>query len=325
MKISRSAWSLLAVGLFILCVAGSRAFAGSPFYLTVEKSFANTEKPQLRLDYTNSQKPMLVRVLRPKSLERFLDGQFQISRSYEQPLSELNPGYFFITGLNEMESPLKTFREMLNMDFRKSFNDTSFRKAILDAAKGDLATPPEQVIHGAPAGFTLVREYFVDLEYGGKGVSDLGWWFGESAWQEDRYKIRKITLDPLPDGVYQLQVVQGKTEAQCLMQVSSLSVQVKQSSEQLLVRVVNRELEPVAGAAVSYRDGRGKWLDIGNKTNEFGEVSFAKQGREPGREAGDQGGDPRQAAGPGQYRLFAHHRQGQFGLYRYRPTYFQAR
>jgi alpha-2-macroglobulin len=69
--------------------------------------------------------------------------------------------------------------------------------------------------------------------------------------------------------------VQGKTEAQCLMQVSSLAVQVKQSSEQLVVRVINRALDPVAGAVVSYRDGRGKWRQLGQKTNTFGEIAFS--------------------------------------------------
>ncbi len=80
MRISRSVWSLLAVGLCLLGGAWSLAHAGSPFYLTVEKSFANSEKPLVRLDYTVTEKPMLLRVIRPKNLERFLDGQFQISR-----------------------------------------------------------------------------------------------------------------------------------------------------------------------------------------------------------------------------------------------------
>ena len=59
------------------------------------------------------------------------------------------------------------------------------------------------------------------------------------------------------------------------MQVSSLAVQVKQSTEQLVVRAINRELDPVAGAVVSYRDGRGKWIQLAQKTNEFGEVAFS--------------------------------------------------
>ena len=107
-----------------------------------------------------------------------------------------------------------------------------------------------------------MRDTFIDLKYLGTAVNDLGWWFGENAWHEDRYKIRKIDLDPLPDGVYLIQAVQGKTEAQCLMQVSSLSVQVKQSTAQLVVRVIDRGLTPVSGAGVSFRDGRGKWIGL---------------------------------------------------------------
>ena len=274
MKVGRYCCHLLAMVLALGALGASPAFAGSPFYLTVARSFANTEKPELRLDYTTTNQPMLIRVLRPKDLERFLDGQLQISRSYEEPTTELNPGHYVVTGLNKVESPLKTFRDMLDVEFRKSFKDTAFNKAIRDTSKGDVASPPAQIIQGPPAGFTLVREYYLDLQFGGEAVSDLGWWFADSAWREDLYKIRKVTLDPLPDGVYLVQAVQAKTEAQCLMQVSSLAVQVKQSSEQLVVRAITRELEPVAGAAVSYRDGRGKWFQLDQKTNEFGEVTF---------------------------------------------------
>jgi alpha-2-macroglobulin len=115
MKVGRFSYPLLTVFLLLWIFTVSRAFAGSPFYLTAERSFSNTEKPQLRLDYTTTKKPMVVRVLRPKNLERFLDGQFQISRSYEEPMTELNPGHYFVTGLNKVESPLKTFREMLSL------------------------------------------------------------------------------------------------------------------------------------------------------------------------------------------------------------------
>ena len=228
MKINRSVCFISAVGLLASALAFTKAFAGSPFYLTVEKSFSSSEKPEVRLDYADSSKPLSVRVLRPKSLERFLDGQLHISRSYEQPVSELNPGHYFVKGLNKVESPLKSFREMLDGDFRKSFHDTSFNKAIRDTAKGDLASTPEEVIQRPPAELTVVRELFVDLQFGGASANDLGWWLAGNTWEEDRYKIRKITLDPLPDGVYLIQAVQGKTEAQCLMQVSSLAVQVKQ-------------------------------------------------------------------------------------------------
>ncbi len=266
---------LLAAVFSLLVLSVPPAFAGSPFYLTVERSFSTAEKPQIRLDYTSTDKPMLVRILRPENLERFLDGQLQISRSYEQPVTELNPGHYFITGLNKMESPLKVTRNMLDPKFRKNFNDTAFSKAIQDTTPGQVALPPEEIMHGPPRGFSVVRDTFIDLKYMGTAVNDLGWWFGEKAWSEDRYKIRKITLDPLPDGVYLIQAVQGKTEAQCLMQVSSLSVQVKQSTEQLVVRVIDRQLNPVAGAAVSFRDGRGKWVSLNKKTDQAGEIAFS--------------------------------------------------
>jgi len=272
----------LSLACFILVLttlcAVSPLLAGSAFYLTVERSFSTTEKPRIRIDYTNSDKPMIVRVLRPKSLEQLLEGQFQISRSYEEPLSELNLGHYFVKGLNRVESPLMTFRGMLDPEFRKIFRDTPLHDSIIPGRKGPLALPPDKILHGPPSGYEIVREYYPDLQQGGTNVTDPGWWFNEGYWSEDRYKIRQLELETLPDGVYLVQGVQGVAEAQCLMQVSSLSVQVKQSSEQLLVRVVDRELNPIAGAAVSYRDSRGKWVPFGKDTDQFGETALTTPG-----------------------------------------------
>ncbi len=270
--------AMSAALLVSLCLALPVAQSGSPFYLTVERSFSNTEKPRLRLDYTDPARPILLRVLRPQNVERFLDGQLHISRSYEQPLSELNPGHYVVRGINRAESPLRGLRDMLDPGFRKTLQGTSFNRAIVETTSGELASPPQQVIHNAPAGFSTVREDYLDLQFGGKGTRDLGWWFGDSALREDQYKIRWIELDPLSDGLYLVQAVQGKAEAQCLLQVSSLSVQVKQSSEQLAVRIVTRTQEPVAEAAVSYRDGRGKWIFLDRKTDARGEVVFTSPG-----------------------------------------------
>lgn len=251
------------------------AQAGSPFYLTAERSYSNSESPTLRLDYTVTEQPMLIRVLKPNKLESFLDGQLNISRSYEEPVSELNPGYYFAKGLNDAESPLKLFRDMIDVDFRKSLQGTAFNKAIVNVAQKPLASVPQQILVAPPKGFQVVRETYLDLQRGGESTQDLGWWFGQDYWSEEQYKVRPLKLDPLPDGVYLVQAVQGKTEAQCLIQVSSLAVQVKQSSEQLLVRVMSRDLQPVAGAHASYRDARGRWLPVPGLTNAAGELSFA--------------------------------------------------
>lgn len=269
--------SFFALVLSALCSA-SFAYAGSPFYLTAEKSFSNAEKPRIRIDYTDSNKPMVLRVLRPKSLEQLLEGQFQVSRSYEEPLSELNLGHYFVKGLNKTESPLWAFRRMLDSDFRKTFHDTPLHDSIVQRKEGPLATPPEEVLHGPPAGYEVVKEYYPDLQQAGTSVTDPGWWFWDSYWLESAYKIRQLDLDPLPDGVYLVQAVQGKADAQCLMQVSSLSVQVKQSSEQLVVRVIDRELNPITGADVSYRDPGGKWTSFGKETDQFGETALSTPG-----------------------------------------------
>lgn len=275
MRIARLSYLLIVLLLATGGLPAVKAYAGSPFYLTVERSFSSSEMPELRLDYSSNSPPMLIRVLRPQNLERFLDGQLNISRSYEAPTTELNPGHYLVTGLNKVMSPLRVFRKMLDVDFRKTFRGTPVQGSILPTTAGNLASAPEEVILDPPAGFTLVRDIYLDLQFGGTHQNDIGWWFGESSSLMDVYKIRKVTLDPLPDGVYLVQAVQGKTEAQCLIQVSSLAVQVKQSSGQLVVRVIDRSLDPVPGAAVSYRDGRGSWMAVPKKTDASGEIFFS--------------------------------------------------
>lgn len=249
-------------------------WAGSPFYLTAERSFSNTESPSIRLDYTVTDHPMLIRVLKADKLDNLLDGQFNISRSYEQPVSELNPGYYFAKGLNKAQSPFKMLRGMLNVDFRKSLKDSNFSGAVKTVTDKPLVAVPQQVLVAPPKGYQVVNESYLDLQRNADTADDLDWWFGQDGWSEHRYKVRQVTLAPLPDGIYLLQAVQGKTEAQCLIQVSSLAVQVKQSSEQLLVRVMNRDLRPVADAKVSYRDGRGHWQSLPNTTDAAGELRF---------------------------------------------------
>lgn len=250
------------------------ALAGSPFYLTAERSFSNTEAPSIRLDYTVTDQPMLIRVLKADNLENFLDGQFNVSRSYEQPVSELNPGHYFAKGLNHAQSPLKLLRGMLDVEFRKSLKDTAFSGSVLTVTDKPLAAVPQQILVAPPKGFRVVKEAYLDLLRNGQQTHDLGWWFNEDTWSEHRYKVRQIALEPLPDGLYLLQAVQGKTEAQCLIQVSSLAVQVKQSSAQLLVRAMNRDLQALANAKVSIRDGRGRWQTLPGTTDAAGELRF---------------------------------------------------
>jgi len=272
MKISaRRALLLLSLIAAIIGVY-SRAWAGSQFYFTIERSFSSDESAEVRLDYTKSAEPITLRVLKPKDLPRFLEGQLNLSRAYEEPLASINPGHFVLTGLNKVNSPLYALRNFLSEDFRNSFGGDDFNHALYEPNPvSQLVSPPLSIVQGPPAGFDVVREIYLDLQKGGAEAEHSLWfWYGE----DESYKIRNIRLDPLPDGVYLLQGLQGKVEAQALLQVSSLAVQVKQSTSQLLVRAMDRKLSPVAGASVSFRDSRGKWRKIDAPTDASGEVNF---------------------------------------------------
>ena len=261
--------------LFYLVFGSDLAHAGSPFYLTVERTYSDTEKPQFRLDYTGSsarEAPMIIRILKPNNPETFLDGQFNISRSYEEPQTALNPGHYLLRGLNSVSSPLYDIRSFFSLSFRSELRKDAFEHALSAPLESSLVSVPSELIHNPPRGFSTLQEFYLDLAFGGTSKKDLGWWLADSTWDEYSYRQRLVELEPLPDGLYLIQAVQGDTEAQSILQVSSISVQVKQSSEQLLIRAIDRHGNPVPNAQVSYRDGRGKWISIPVPTNEFGEI-----------------------------------------------------
>jgi alpha-2-macroglobulin len=275
--------SRIALALSVVAVLGTAvsARAGSPFYLTVERSFANGEHPEVRIDFVRETTPIVLRVLRPQDVDRFLDGQLNVSRAYEEPLADINPGHYVVRGLNLVTSPLAKLRAALKRDFRRSLKSNPQDQSLRPPVHGDVASAPDEITQGPPQGFTLVREEYLDLQKGGRisaGLYDDSWW-GFS----NRYQVRTVTLDPLPDGLYLLQATQGKAEAQALLQVSSLSVQVKQSSTQLVVRVIDREHKPVAGATVEYRDARGRWVTIDTRTDMHGELRADDAGRFDGQ------------------------------------------
>lgn len=274
MKRRSRAYLVIGIVVFLfaaIAVHVRSAFAGSQFYLTIERSYSSSEPVDVRLDYTKNQEPLTLRVLKPKNLERFLEGQLNISRAYEEPVATINPGHFVVDGMNVVDSPLVALRNALTEDFRMTFGGDEFNGAVFEPNPNKPLRSPAEIVHSAPAGFEVVREVYVDLQRGGAQTENPAWFWGG---EDESYKIRSVQLEPLPDGVYLLQGLQGKVEAQALLQVSSLSVQVKQSSEQLLVRTVDRGGEPVAGAKIAYRDGRGKWRDAPASTNEMGELSF---------------------------------------------------
>jgi uncharacterized protein YfaS (alpha-2-macroglobulin family) len=273
--------ALAALGVLVALSAAAPARAGSPFNLTVERSFATDERPVVRLDFTDQRTPLVVRVLRPRKLEQFLDGQLDLARSYEEPLAAINPGHYLIRGLNRTGSPLELLRRTLSVDFRKSFGGTEFNLPLRPIAAADVAAAPAELTQGPPRDFDVVREEFVDLQKG--GVEPTGLYDFDDDAMGGRYQVRDVLLDPLPDGIYLVQGTQGRIEAQALLQVTSLAVQVKQSSTELVIRVIDRGLRPVAGAAVAYRDGRGRWQALAGATDANGELRAADPGRFDGR------------------------------------------
>ena len=269
-SVARVLFGTLAT-LAVLSLSIAPSWAGSPFYLTVEKSYTTAEHPVVRLDFTRVNTPLELRVLRPRNVDSFLDGQFNISRAYEEPTSAINPAHYVLDGLNTVVSPLPLLQQTLSDRFKQAFGGTKFQNAIFTPAGVQLAPVPKEITQEPPAGFDIVRTAYVDLQKGGTQVEKSNWF-----WTDDErdlpYQVRSIELDPLPDGLYLVQGLQGKLEAQALLQVSSLNVEVKQSSQQLLVRAIDRQLNPVAGATVRYRDARGKWIDLPEKTDTAGEL-----------------------------------------------------
>jgi len=101
---------------------------------------------------------MLIRVLRARDLEKFLDGQFQISRSYEEPVTQLNPGDITCSrALNGVSSPLTTMRDSLNVGFRRAVKKDNYERVLQPLRGVERAGVPEEMIEGPPAGFDVVR------------------------------------------------------------------------------------------------------------------------------------------------------------------------
>ena len=258
---------LLTVSCLIY-FCSSQAKAGAPFYLTVERSFSNKERPSVVVDFADGKQPMAIRVLKPASLDELLQGQIQISRSYEEPRVAVNPARYLIKGLNAISSPLRVLRSMFTESYRKK--ERVFASSLKPNYSDAVLTPPSITVVKEPAGYTKVREYFIDLNRGGEDLVNKTPGFEDYAWMGSRYERRNIDLDPLPPGVYLLQAVQGSTEAQALLQVSDFTVQVKQTSRQLLLSAVSREGMPVEGVEYSYRDAKGKWTKLVGKSNSTG-------------------------------------------------------
>ena len=236
--------------LLILLTASSAL--AKPLYITVPRTFGTDEAPQLSVSFAEREAVEL-RVLKPKSLDAFLKSQASLRRAYDPPPTFANPGRALSRGLNAVKSPVDTLRFALNLDFRRGVLPALEEAVVPPKEPVKLAEGPERIV-GVPGDMTLVRSQWLNLDLGGAdrdfNVPGFEAWNGSSGFQD-----REVVLDPLPAGIYVVQMVQGTVEGQVVLVVSDFAVVVKQASSQALVRVANRAQEPVVGATVTVRAG----------------------------------------------------------------------
>ncbi len=237
--------------LLLSTLIASTVFA-KPLYITVPRTYGTDEPPLLNVSFAERE-PVELRVLKPKSLEAFLASQQTVRRAYEPPSTFANPGRALSRGINGVKNPADTLRFALNLPFRSAVVPALESSAAPPKSPVKLSEGPERLV-GVPPGMTLVRSHWLNLDLGGAerdfNVPGFEAWSGHSGFQD-----RNVVLDPLPAGIYVVQMVQGTVEGQVVLVVSDLSVVVKQASQQVLVRVAGRDQLVKAGVAIKVHAG----------------------------------------------------------------------
>src|SRR4051812_26749441 len=245
--------------------------AAKPLYITVPRAYGTQEPVAVDVAF-NSKGPVELRVLKPDSLDAFIQAQGDMRRAYEEPPVLKNPGRALSRGLNAVKVPSTYLLYPFSTEFRDAVSPALPQRGPEDVAPtlNQMAEGPDKLI-GVPPGFTVARSQWLNLDLGGGGVdfSVPGFnTYGGSGFQE-----RRVSLAPLPAGTYVLQLVQGKVEGQVVLVVTDLTVQLKQTDGQVLVRVAGRDQQPRAGAKVQLFLPTGKGPT--GTTDDKGEVTLA--------------------------------------------------
>ncbi|WP_426756642.1 MG2 domain-containing protein [Myxococcus sp. Y35] len=242
-----------------------------PLYITVPRSYGSQEPVAVDVAFEDKG-PVELRVLQPENLDAFIRAQGDLRRAYQTPPTLKNPGRALSRGFNAVRTPGMFLLDALNPGFRDVVGDVLPRPPEVPGSGEPLATVaegPERLV-GVPPGFKVARSQWLNLDLGGaeRDFNVPGFYAsGPSGFQE-----RRVTLAPLPAGTYVLQLVQGRVEGQVVLVVSDLTVQLKQTDGQVLVRVAGRDQKPRAGAEVQVYLPKGK--GPAGKTNEKGEVTL---------------------------------------------------
>jgi uncharacterized protein YfaS (alpha-2-macroglobulin family) len=265
-----------SLALALLAAALPGVASAKPLYLTVPRAFGSGEHPVVEVAFER-RGPVELRIVKPESLEAFVAQQANLRRAYQQPTTLENPGRHLVRGLNAVRAPGTFLYRALSEEFRRALSPALPKRAERPASERavvKLTEGPEKLV-GLPPGTSLVHRQWLNLDLGGPGrdYSVPGFEvYGRGGWEE-----RRIQLDPLPPGLYLVQLVQGRVEGQVVLLVSDLKAQVKQTDGEVLVRVAGKDLAPVAGAEVRLRSAAGPGPSGRTDTN--GEVRLAT--REP--------------------------------------------
>jgi len=244
---------LAALAAAVAC-SGAQA---KPLYLTVPRAYGTQEKPVIEVAFER-RGPVELRIVKPESLDAFVARQANLRRAWEPVEAKENPGRYLSRGLNAVRLPGGFLYRALSVDFRTELAGSVAQRPETPPSERKLVKlteGPEKIV-GLPPGATVVRRQWLNLDLGGLerdwSVPGFDEWTAQGGYEE-----RRVELDPLPPGVYLVQLVQGKVEGQVILVVTDLKVQVKQTDGELLVRVAGADLAPVAGAEVQLRTPAG--------------------------------------------------------------------
>jgi alpha-2-macroglobulin len=255
-------------------------FASSSFYLTVERTYETKEESFVRLDYAQTSDLLKIRILKPSSEDEFLKDQFQILRTYEQAESVLNAAHIVARGANKISNPFVQARRMLTKNFRLD-SGNSLRNPMPKSNTIPLVKVPTMITIAPPKGFEIVRQLNVNKKQSEQETTYTNTPEDYDSYFVSEYNQSNISLGKLEAGLYLIQAVQGRNEAQALLQVSDVVLQIHQAKDSILARLFTPEGNVISNSEVQYRAADQSWKSFPQKTNDKGEsLCEAKRGCE---------------------------------------------